>query len=164
MYTETLTRPRIEIGQPNFDELFIEGFGPSISTELNTSLFERELLERARAVQFAEQRLQNTELRPQQRHDLLQFVQMGNDARYQLIRAYMKQVNAAAQRYRVDSLPFEVIIQEGNLGLLTAIDSFDLDGDRSFADHAAEHINQAIENVIAYSQNHFESYTISQRA
>ncbi len=49
-------------------------------------------------------------------------------------------------------MPIETLIQEGNLGLLTAVDNYTLNDGITFADYAAKQIYQAIENAIAYSE------------
>lgn len=140
--TDTLQRP--------LDEAYSEERSPFAITYLVNTPYERELFERMQAMRFATHRLRNPKLRLQERLDLLQFVRMGRDAREQLIRANMRQVLVAAQKFHGNEMPIEGLIQEGNLGLSAAVDSYDLNDSTRFADYAATLIDQAIGNAIAY--------------
>ena len=155
MDTTITTHPFIYFEKEDLGQLFFNNHDVLEGTKADSTSHEVELLERMRAVQFAKKRLQNRELSFQQRQDLSRFIQMGHDARYQLMRIYMQQVLIAAEQFETAGIPLEAMIQEGNLGLMAAIDSYDLDGSKSFSDYAAEHISQAIENLITFSQNRF---------
>jgi len=58
------------------------------------------------------------------------------EARERLIEANLKLVVSIANRYRGNGVPMEDLIQEGNLGLITAVDKFDPDHGCRFSTYA----------------------------
>jgi DNA-directed RNA polymerase sigma subunit (sigma70/sigma32) len=62
---------------------------------------------------------------PQEVATLKQQVQMGLAARDQLITANARLVISIAQKYRWQGVPLADLIQEGNLGLMKAVEGFD---------------------------------------
>jgi len=70
-------------------------------------------------------------------------------ARDGLILANLRLVVHFAKQYRNRGLPLMDLIQEGNLGLLTAVEKFEHDRGNRFSTHACWWIRQAIERGIA---------------
>ncbi len=134
-------------------EQYVESLSLFNSEHELTAAHERELFERVWAIGFAKRRLQDRGLRLQERLDLLQFVRMGRVARDELIRANMGYVLATALHYQGGKMPIEALIQEGNLGLLLAVDSYRLNSDARFANHAKAHIKTAIEKAMTVAEN-----------
>ncbi len=69
--------------------------------------------------------------------------------RQQFIEANLKLVVSIAKRYQGQGLPLEDLIQEGNLGLLRAVEKFDATRRLKFSTHAFWWIRQAITRAIA---------------
>ena len=67
------------------------------------------------------------------------------EARDRFIRANLRLVIKIAKRYKGRGLPIEDLIQEGNLGLLRAVDRFDPERGVPFASYAQLWIRQAIQ-------------------
>ncbi len=72
----------------------------------------------------------------------------GEVARQHFIHANMRLVMSIAKKYRGRGLPFPDLIQEGNLGLLTAVDKFDHTLGYKFSTYATWWIRQAILRAI----------------
>ena len=58
------------------------------------------------------------------------------DARRRLVEKNLRLVVSVAKRYRRMGLPFEDLIQEGNIGLMTAVDRFDPEMGNPFSTYA----------------------------
>ena len=84
--------------------------------------------EMALAKQLAEGRLARRRLRnggPPETDRLLELSRQGEAAREHLIRANTRLVVSVAKRYMGQGVPFADLIQEGNLGLMRAVDKFE---------------------------------------
>lgn len=69
-------------------------------------------------------------------------------ARDHMIRANLTLVVHIAKRYRENGLPFEDLISEGNLGLIRAVDKYDLTHKTRFSTYACWWITQTIQRAI----------------
>lgn len=70
-------------------------------------------------------------------------------SRRRLIGKNLRLVIGAAKKYRAQGLPFEDLIQEGNLGLMRAVDKYDPDRGYRFSTHATWWIRQAMGRAVA---------------
>ena len=72
----------------------------------------------------------------------------GQDAREQLINANIRLVISIAKRYRGRGMHFNDLIQEGNLGLLTAVEKYNPQLGNRFSTYATWWIRQAVQRGI----------------
>ena len=84
-----------------------------------------------------------------QRRRLEQLVEEGRQARRQFIQANLRLVVSIAKRYQHSGLPFLDLIQEGNLGLIRAVEKFEYRKGFKFSTYATWWIRQAITRAIA---------------
>src|SRR5215210_205429 len=70
-------------------------------------------------------------------------------ARQRLIEKNLRLVISVAKKYRGMGLPFEDLIQEGNIGLMKAIEKFDPDRGWRFSTYATWWIRQAVQRAVA---------------
>ena len=89
-------------------------------------------------------------LNEQQELELAQRMAKGDEqARQELCNANLKLVISIAKRHIGRGLSFQDLIQEGNIGLLKAVDKFDISKGCRFSTHASWWIQQAISRAIS---------------
>jgi RNA polymerase primary sigma factor len=82
--------------------------------------------------------------------DLSKRAKQGNKrARKRLIEKNLRLVVSVAKKYRGYGLPFEDLIQEGNIGLMKAVEKFDPDRGFRFSTYATWWIRQAVQRAVA---------------
>lgn len=89
-------------------------------------------------------------LTPQQEHVLGKLIVEENDpwAREQLVRSNLRLVVNIAKRYASRGMSLGDLIEEGNLGLIKAVDYFDPDRGTRFSTYAAWWIKQGIKRAL----------------
>ncbi len=85
----------------------------------------------------------------EERRQLERAVKAGEEARSALIQANLRLVVSIAKRYMGRGMLFLDIIQEGNLGLIRAVEKFDYSKGFKFSTYATWWIRQAISRAIA---------------
>jgi RNA polymerase primary sigma factor len=97
----------------------------------------------------AQETLNNDGADPAKREKLLLKVEEGLAAREHLIKANTRLVVSIAKKYMGRGVPFLDLIQEGNLGLMKAVEKFDHSRGYRFSTYATWWIRQTITRAIA---------------
>ena len=117
---------------------------------LLTAADEVELAKRIEAGLYASHLLTaSNDFTPARKRDLRAIVVDGERAKDHLLRANLRLVVSLAKRYTGHGMPFLDLIQEGNLGLIRAVEKFDYTKGFKFSTYATWWIRQAISRAMA---------------
>ncbi|MCK1808898.1 RNA polymerase sigma factor SigB [Micromonospora sp. R42106] len=126
---------------------YLNGIG---RTKLLTAAQEVELSKRIEAGLFAEEKLATcTPVSAELRADLALIAAEGRAAKDHLLEANLRLVVSIAKRYTGRGMAFLDLIQEGNLGLIRAVEKFDYTKGYKFSTYATWWIRQAITRAMA---------------
>ncbi len=142
-------RGRTDTGGPSSD-LFRQYLREIGRIPLLTAAEEVELARRVEAGLFAEEKLRLApDLDSQLALDLDKLVVMGRMAKRRLIEANLRLVVSVAKRYVGRGLTMLDLVQEGNLGLIRAVEKFDYARGYKFSTYATWWIRQAMSRALA---------------
>ncbi len=117
---------------------------PLLSTEE-----EVDLAKKIEAGRESERLLRGSGHNRTERSSLEEIIFQGRDARDHLIRANTRLVVSIAKKYIGRGVPFQDLIQEGNLGLMKAVEKFEYQRGYRFSTYATWWIRQTITRAIA---------------
>jgi RNA polymerase nonessential primary-like sigma factor len=127
--------------------VYLNGIG---RTALLTAAQEVELAKRIEAGVFAQHMLESDDtLKGNSRAELQALVRDGHRAKNHLLEANLRLVVSLAKRYTGRGMPLLDLIQEGNLGLIRAVEKFDYTKGFKFSTYATWWIRQAITRGMA---------------
>ncbi|WP_381798743.1 RNA polymerase sigma factor [Streptomyces niveus] len=142
-------RGRADNGGPSSD-LFRQYLREIGRIQLLTAVEEVDLARRVEAGLFAEEKLGSTpDLDSQLAVDLDRLVVRGRMAKRRLIEANLRLVVSVAKRYVGRGLTMLDLVQEGNLGLIRAVEKFDYARGYKFSTYATWWIRQAMSRALA---------------
>ncbi len=149
--TSTLTAAELDLDAqgPAADlvRVYLNGIG---KTALLTAAEEVELAKRIEAGVFAQHMAETAKrLSPTRREELRALVRDGHVAKNHLLEANLRLVVSLAKRYTGRGMPLLDLIQEGNLGLIRAVEKFDYTKGFKFSTYATWWIRQAITRGMA---------------
>ncbi len=144
-----LTEADLDAQSPAADlvRVYLNGIG---RTALLTAEDEVELAKRIEAGLYAQHLLETKKrLAASKKRDLAFIVRDGQAARQHLLEANLRLVVSLAKRYTGRGMPLLDLIQEGNLGLIRAMEKFDYAKGFKFSTYATWWIRQAITRGMA---------------
>jgi RNA polymerase primary sigma factor len=110
---------------------------------------EVELASRVKQGRDAERQLMGNGHNPQERARLKSIIEQGEEARRHLIQANTRLVVSIAKKYTGYGVPFLDLIQEGNMGLIRAVDKFDHLRGTKLSTYATWWIQQSISRALS---------------
>ncbi|MFD0690005.1 RNA polymerase sigma factor [Actinomadura fibrosa] len=119
--------------------------------QLLTAEQEVDLAKRIEAGLYAEHKLETEELSPRLRADLEWVAADGRRAKAHMLEANLRLVVSVAKKYSDRGLSLLDVVQEGNLGLIRAVEKFDYSKGYKFSTYAMWWIRQAIQRGFADS-------------
>lgn len=119
------------------------------SVPLLTREEEVRLAKRIERGEIAQRRLQKGGQKPYLRQRYMRQVEIGENARAHLTKANTRLVVSIAKRYMGHGVPFLDLIQEGNLGLMKAVEKFDYRRGCKFSTYATWWIRQSVTRALA---------------
>jgi RNA polymerase primary sigma factor len=143
---ERVANERSEMGTGDTVRMYLKEIG---RVDLLSGDDERRLAQAVIDGHEAAARLDSGDFDPVDQRRIMRAVHAGQHAKSELIQANLRLVVSIAKRYSGRGMQFLDLIQEGNLGLMRAVDKFDHTKGFKFSTYATWWIRQAITRAIA---------------
>jgi RNA polymerase primary sigma factor len=146
---ETVADDELDLNSIPADDLLSVYLAEMSQEPLLTHAEEIELAQAIELGRQARRTLEQTDYTPQEYQRLQALVDAGQAAREHLGRANTRLVVSIAKRYRGFGIPFTDLIQDGNVGLMRAVDRYDHRTGNRFSTYATWWIRQAVTRSLA---------------
>ena len=140
---------RVDLDEISADDtvsLYLKQMGQA---SLLTGAEEVKLAQQIESGERASYKLRDCTITGEAREDLLDTVAIGEQARAKLIESNTRLVVSIAKKYIGQGVPFLDLIQEGNIGLMKAVEKFDYHRGYKFSTYATWWIRQGITRALA---------------
>jgi RNA polymerase sigma factor (sigma-70 family) len=142
-----VARERVERDEEDLVRLYLTDIG---QYTLLTKDDEVDLAQKIESgVEAREELAVGKSIRPNRRVELRRLVREGEQAERQFVQCNLRLVVSIAKKYQASGLPLLDLVQEGNLGLMHAVEKFDWRKGFKFSTYATWWIRQAITRGIA---------------
>ena len=143
-----MAKVRVERNEEDLVRMYLNDIG---HYPLLTKNDEARLAQQIEAVGPADDELRKSgkDLTPARRRELRRAICRGEDARQTFVQSNLRLVVSIAKKYQASGLPLLDLVQEGNLGLIHAVEKFDWRKGFKFSTYATWWIRQAITRGIA---------------
>jgi RNA polymerase sigma factor (sigma-70 family) len=142
-----LTKERIDRDDEDLVRLYLTDIGqyPLLTKDDEIALAQ----EIERGLKADAELRKKKDLTPAKRRELKRLVKFGEQAQQKFVQSNLRLVVSIAKKYQASGLPLLDLIQEGNLGLMHAVEKFDWRKGFKFSTYATWWIRQAITRGIA---------------
>ena len=141
-----MAKERVERDEEDLVRLYLSDIG---QYALLTKDDEVRLAQQIEAGVEARAELAESKLNPARRRELSRVARKGEAAKRAFVKSNLRLVVSIAKKYQASGLPLLDLVQEGNLGLIHAVEKFDWRKGFKFSTYATWWIRQAITRGIA---------------
>lgn len=142
-----LARPQTPDSSADLLQIYFRDIRPI--SELLTADQEKHLARLVQTGKIAQDRLESGQISKADRASLEEILEISEEARRELILANTRLVISIAKAYQGRGLPLADLIQEGNLGLIKAVDRFDHRRGFRFSTYASWWIRHSVGRALA---------------
>jgi RNA polymerase sigma factor (sigma-70 family) len=143
-----LAKERIDKDDEDLVRLYLTDIGQYMLLSKDDEVHLAQIMEMGREAQ-SELESAAKNLTPSRKRELRRMVRQGEEAQQAFVKSNLRLVVSIAKKYQASGLPLLDLIQEGNLGLMHAVEKFDWRKGFKFSTYATWWIRQAITRGIA---------------
>ena len=144
---QRMAKDRIDRDEEDLVRLYLTDIGQYVLLTKDDEVRLAKEIEEGKA---AEKQLENSaRMSAQRKRELRKIARVGTRAERQFVQSNLRLVVSIAKKYQASGLPLLDLIQEGNLGLMHAVEKFDWRKGFKFSTYATWWIRQAITRGIA---------------